>query len=215
MSIGKRWIEMSLKYAFAGLVSLALVLWGLDGEHFVAAQSQSAEPTASPATACAEAAQGNRNIRAAEQAYGQLPEFPRENTYRLASSGEFQDCNTLLYRVIYYHTRTKRRAPGLRFDWKLTLADYLDAHEQMVPDRYPTASRLDGNPLERDRALISQLNRQQRETLVSTLVVLFEGQLPTPVPSTPDAIPADIEPILEPQPEVPATPQPGDSRLLL
>ncbi|NEO84222.1 MAG: hypothetical protein F6J87_08210 [Spirulina sp. SIO3F2] len=213
MDMWGKWAKASLKYGLAGVVSLALVLWGLDGEHFVAAQSQSTEPTNAPTAACAQAAQGNRNIRAAEQAYGQLSDFPRENTYRLADSNKVQDCNTLLYRLIYYHTRTKRRSPSLRFDWKLTLGDYLGAHETIIPDRYPTATSLDENPLERDRSILDQLNRQQRNVLVNTLVVIFEGQIPS---SAPDEKPVEVTPVPEPlQPETPATPQPGDSRLLL
>ncbi|MGB0561647.1 MAG: hypothetical protein ACPGVO_07555 [Spirulinaceae cyanobacterium] len=190
--------KYGLKYVLIGAIACSLVLWGLDGEHFATAQ-------------------GNRNLEAAEQAYAQLPEvlaeLPRANDYRSASSGEVQDHNTLLYRLIYYHTRTKRRAPFYRFDWKLTLADYLEANELMPPDRYPTATVLDENPLERDRAILDGLNLQQRSALVDLLVVLFEGKIPPP----PEAAPPEpvAEPDATPEPARPVTPQPGDAELLL
>ncbi|MEM8638340.1 MAG: hypothetical protein AAGG51_05985 [Cyanobacteria bacterium P01_G01_bin.54] len=192
-----RLLKTSLKYLLIGAIALCLALWGLDGEHFVTAQ-------------------GNRNLEAAERAYAQLPavlaQLPRANTYRLASSDAVQEHNTLLYRLIYYHTRVTRRAPFYRFDWKLTLADYLEAHETILPDRYPTATILTENPLESDRAILEGLNLQQRSALVDLLVVVFEGKIPPPPTAAPEPT---TEPETAPEPTGPVTPQPGDAELLL
>lgn len=182
-----------VRYLLVGAIAMLLAFWGIDGPHFAAAQT-------------------NRIARAAAQVYAQMPDLPREDQYVLASSGKVQAHNTLLYRLISYHTRTKRRAPLYRFDWKLTLADYLGAYEVMVNDRYPTASVLTENPIDRDRELIQQLNRKEREILVNTLVVAFGGELPSaPPPPKPEVQPEPPKPA----PAPPALPQPGDSRLLL
>jgi len=108
-----------------------------------------------------------------QQVYQQLPDFPRENKYINKENGKVAENNTLASRLLRYHVYVKERAPNYRFDWKLTLADYLGANEVMYVTTYPGNDTLRQNPLEGDRAAISRLNISQRNALVQVLVNIF------------------------------------------
>ncbi|MBI1241294.1 hypothetical protein [Umezakia ovalisporum] len=108
-----------------------------------------------------------------KQVYQKLPDLPKENHYISKETGQIAENNTLASRLITYHIYKKGRAPNYRFDWKLTLADYLNANEIMYDHSYPGHDTLRQNPLEGDRAVISKLNRQQRNTLVQILTDIF------------------------------------------
>ncbi|TVP64380.1 MAG: hypothetical protein EA343_05535 [Nodularia sp. (in: Bacteria)] len=129
-----------------------------------------------------------------QQVYQQLPDLPKENQYIHKNTGQVAEENTLASRLITYHIYRKGRAPNYRLDWKLTLADYLDANEIMYHHSYPGNDTLRQNPLEGDRAVITSLNRHQRNALVQVLADIFtptpqNTQTPTPettaTPSTP------------------------------
>lgn len=113
-----------------------------------------------------------------QQVYQQLPDLPRENKYISKETGKVAENNTLVSRLIRYHMYVKGRAPVYRLDWKLTLADYLDANEVMYDTVYPGRDSLRQNPFDGDRAAIKKLNRRQRDALVQALVNVF-----TPSPS--------------------------------
>lgn len=141
--------------------------------------------------------------------YQQLPDLPQENNYVSKASGKVDPENTLVSRLIRYHVFVKGRPPNYRFDWKLTLADYLGATpDYLIEQVYPGGDSLRENPMERDRAAIQQLNRAQRDALVQALVNAFNGNASsslTPASSKPERSSA---PVLPP-------PQPGDARLLM
>ncbi|MDB9306772.1 hypothetical protein PN488_20785 [Nodularia spumigena CS-591/12] len=129
-----------------------------------------------------------------QRVYQQLPDFPKENQYNSKNTGEVAENNTLASRLITYHIYRKGRAPNYRLDWKLTLADYLEANEMIYDQSYPGNDTLQQNPLAGDRAAISRLNRHQRNALVQVLADIFNPnpentQTPkretTPTPSTP------------------------------
>lgn len=147
-----------------------------------------------------------------QQVYQQLPNLPRENQYVSKETGKVDANNTLVSRLIRYHMNVKGRAPNYRLDWKLTLADYLDANELMSEQTYPGYETLRQNPYTRDRAVIERLNRKQRDALVQSLVSVFNRDAaaatttPTPQPTaSPTPSPA--------QPQF-IQPQPGDAQLL-
>lgn len=119
--------------------------------------------------------------------YQQLPDFPKENQYISKESGKAAENNTLASRIIRYHIYIKGRSPVYRLDWKLTLADYLGANEIMYDTTYPGNESLQKNPLEGDRAVISRLNRRQRDALVQVLTDIFNPKpqnTSTPNPTT-------------------------------
>jgi hypothetical protein len=147
---------------------------------------------------------------AAAQIYQMLPDLPRENSYALRETGKVDPENTLASRLIRYHIYVKGRPASYRLDWKLTLADYLDANELMDKVLYPGREVLQENPMERDKAAIGQLNRAQRDALVGALVRIFnpnsaQSKEPAPAP----------EPANSPS-TAPRLPQPqqGDAQLL-
>jgi len=105
--------------------------------------------------------------------YQQLPDLPKENQYVSKESGKFAESNTLANRLIRYHVYVKERSPIYRFDWKLTMADYLGANEIMYDTTYPGNDTLRQNPIEGDRKAIASLSRHQRDALVQTLVNIF------------------------------------------
>lgn len=155
-----------------------------------------------------------------QQVYQMLPDLPLENQYISRETGKLATDNTLVSRLIRYHIYVKGRPPIFRLDWKLTLADYLGAHDLMSESAYPGNDTLRKNPIEGDRAVISRLNRAQRDALINTLVSIFnpnaaaESQ-PKPTPtSTPASAPQS--PATTPNPRgLPPQPQPGDARLLM
>ncbi len=110
-----------------------------------------------------------------QQVYQKLPDFPKENKYISKETGKVAENNTLVGRLIQYHIYVKERSPSYRLDWKLTLADYLNANETMYDITYPGNDTLRENPIEGDRAAISKLTRSQRNTLVQALTNIFNS----------------------------------------
>jgi len=108
-----------------------------------------------------------------QKVYEQIPDFPKENQYLSKETGKIAENNTLASRLIRYHIYTKGRSPIYRLDWKLTLADYLDANEPIYADSYPGNDSLKQNPLDGDRIVIKKLNRVQRNNLIQVLVNIF------------------------------------------
>ncbi|MDP5337449.1 MAG: hypothetical protein NWQ28_02590 [Nodularia sp. (in: cyanobacteria)] len=140
-----------------------------------------------------------------QQVYQQIPDLPKENQYKSKNTGQIAAENTLASRLITYHIYRKGRAPNYRLDWKLTLADYLDANETMYHESYPGNDTLRQNPLEGDRTAISRLNRQQRNALVQVLADIFNPKpenTQTPTSET------------TPTPNKPQLPQTGGAELL-
>jgi len=146
------------------------------------------------------------------QVYEQLPDFPKENQYVTNETGEVNLESTLVSRLIRYHLYEKRRLPNYRFDWKLTLADYLGANEYINESDYPGSSTLTENPMAGDRAAIEKLTRQQREELIEVLVSIYNPNRPDPQMSTPNPQPSP--PSTPTRPSKPRLPQPGDADLL-
>ena len=148
--------------------------------------------------------------------YEQLPDLPKENEYVSVETGEVASEDTLVGRLIRYHMYVKGRSPLYRFDWKLTLADYLGVNEVMSQVQYPGAGALRENPIEGDRQAIQNLNRVQREALVNILVSIVNpnssnssSSSGTPTQQTsPQQQPSSNSPAL------PDLPQPGDAQLL-
>lgn len=149
------------------------------------------------------------------QVYASLPDLPRENQYVSKETGKVNPDDTLVSRLIRYHIYVKQRPPNYRFDWKLTLSDYLGANEYLVESQYPGANTLRTNPMENDAKAIQKLNRSQRDALVNVLSSTFnsnriEKPAAAPAPSaTPAAPPATPSPSASP-----SLPKPGDARLL-
>jgi hypothetical protein len=160
-------------------------------------------------------AQPFRSQDAWRQVYERLPNLPLENQYVSKETGAVASENTLVSRLIRYHIYVKSRPPNFRFDWKLTLADYLGAHEYLVESAYPGATTLRENPMESDRAVIEKLTRAERDALIDALVSVF-------TPNTTNETPASA-PTTSPKPPAtttnpattPSLPQPGDARLLM
>ncbi|MEM7553602.1 MAG: hypothetical protein AAF378_05800 [Cyanobacteria bacterium P01_A01_bin.84] len=123
-------------------------------------------------------AQSRADFGAWRQLYQQLPNFPKENNYTSKNTGKITKNHTLARRMLEYHIYYKGRAPNYRLDWKLTLADYLGANEVMYNNSYPGSNTLKKNPLEGDRAVISKLNRNQRNALVQAFVNIFTTNTP-------------------------------------
>ncbi len=146
--------------------------------------------------------------------YTQMPDFPTENQYLNRQTGMVDTEDNLVGRLIRYHVVTKNRAPMLRFDWRMTLADYLDANEPMIEDRYPGTNTLQPEPMRSDRAAISRLTPVQRTTLINLLVAAFTpvaiepAQIIFPTPTPP------VAPIPTPTPSGLQLPQPGDAQFL-
>jgi hypothetical protein len=121
--------------------------------------------------------------------------------------------STLASRLIRYHIFVKSRPPNYRLDWKLTLADYLGAHEYLVESQYPGGNTLRQNPMEGDRAAIEKLSRAQRDALIDVLVSIFN---PNPSGTSAPAPSASPPPPKPPNPRAtPSLPKPGDAQLLL
>ena len=141
--------------------------------------------------------------------YEKLPDLPIENNYISKETGKVDSNNTLVGRLIRYHVFVKGRPPNYRFDWKLSLADYLGATpDYLVESVYPGNDVLRSNPMERDRTVIQSLNRTQRDALVQALVDVFSGDsAPARVPAAGETKDRSNSPTI-PQP------QPGDAKLL-
>jgi len=107
--------------------------------------------------------------------YERLPNIPKENQYISRETRKVAIDDTLIRRLIHYHVYIKQRSPAYRFDWKLTLADYLNANEPIYVATYPGNGSLRQNPLPGDRAAITKLTRQERNQLVQVLVDIFRS----------------------------------------
>lgn len=171
-------------------------------------------------------AQRSRNSRDVwREVYERMPELPRENQYVDAETGERDEENTLISRLIRYHIFVKSRPRPFRLDWKLTLADYLGVYERMVQDTYPGASVLTENPLAGDQAAIAALSRQERDRLVHVLTSLFNPNYLSLLQeqANRELAQGEEETVDEPslegeerrQRRVPRLPQSGDVELLL
>lgn len=158
---------------------------------------------------------------AAARVYDRLPNLPLENQYVNKETGKLDEKNTLVSRLMRYHISVKLRPAIYRLDWKLTLADYLGANENLweVESQYPGASNLQQNPMESDRKAIENLTRAQREALVDTLVSIFNPNATTTPVATPSSSPAPSNsrssPTAPNTSTTPSLPQPGDANLLL
>ena len=158
-----------------------------------------------------------------QQVYERLPDLPREDQYVSKETGKVNPNSTLVNRLIRYHVYVKSRPPNYRFDWKLTMADYLGANEYLVESAYPGSTALQQNPMEGDRAVIQKLTRRQREALIDALVSVFSiGNSATPAPepsaSPPPSPPSNPTTTLSTPPNsgaTPSLPKPGDAQLLL
>lgn len=145
------------------------------------------------------------------QVYERLPELPMENQYVSKETGKVDAEDTLASRLMQYHIYVKRRPPFYRFDWKLTLADYLGANELMVETQYPSSNDLQNNPMASDRAAIQKLSRAQRDALVNVLVSIYtRGRTEAPTPTASPPPPTNLNPRA-----TPVIPKPGDAQLLL
>jgi hypothetical protein len=148
------------------------------------------------------------------QVYEQLPDLPKENQYVSKTTGNVDPDNTLIARLIRYHVFVKGRPPNFRLDWKLTIADYLDANELMVEGVYPGADTLRQNPIESDRAAIQRLTRNQRNALIQVIVNIFNpNSEPPATPVSPTTLPPTPTPTPV-RPSTPSLPQPGDAQRL-
>lgn len=119
-------------------------------------------------------AQSSERRAIASSVYTQLTDFPLENHYVHTETGKVDPTNTLIYRLLQYHTNVQSRPVLSRFDWKLTLADYLGVNEWMDEERYPDRF-LQSNPFHRDVEVVQTLNRQQRDTLIQELLSTIES----------------------------------------
>jgi hypothetical protein len=109
----------------------------------------------------------------AAQVYEQHPELPLENQYVRSRNGKVATDVTLVSRLIEYHTLVKGRSPKFRFDWKMTLADYMGLNDYLTEGEYPGHAYLKSNPMERDITVVQSFNRQQRSDLVQALADLY------------------------------------------
>ena len=150
---------------------------------------------------------------AAAIVYQQLPYLPKENEYRRKETGEIDPEHTLISRFIRYNQDLKKRTNRYRFDWKLTLADYLGANETIDPETYPGSVTLTTNPFATDVKAIQALNRRQRQELVDLLAFIYKPQVTekpakTKISPTPQATPKD-------ESGKPSLAKPGDAQLLM
>jgi hypothetical protein len=138
--------------------------------------------------------------------YQRLPELPLENQYVNKDTRRAEPENTLIGRLIRYHVFVKGRSAWLRFDWKLTLADYLGVNEPIEEATYPSGGTLRSNPYAGDIAAIRRLTRAQRESLGQTLVEAFAPQVARPAPPSSIATP---QPSSSPTSPPPTSPEPA------
>jgi hypothetical protein len=143
----------------------------------------------------------------AQQIYQEMPELPKENNYTRQDTGAIEPNNTLISRLIRYHQDTKKRFSLIRFDWQLTLGDYLGVNEKIIEERYPGSATLTVNPMSADIKGINSLNRRQREQLVTILVKIYNPTIAPTTKPTPSPSPS-------PSPRRPSLSKPGDADLL-
>lgn len=136
-----------------------------------------------------------------QQVYQQLPDLPQENKYISKDTGKNAENNTLMSRLISYHIYVKGRSPIYRLDWKLTLADYLNANEIMYETAYPGSDTLRENPLDGDRTAIARFSRNQRNSLVQVLVNIFNPNSQNQLTPNPITTPSPDTSTTPPQPQ--------------
>jgi hypothetical protein len=146
--------------------------------------------------------------------YQRLPYLPKENQYIRLETQAVDAQFSLVNRIIRFHTDVKKRSPGSRLDWKLTLADYLGINEPMQAEQYPGNSTMAANPMEGDREAIRRLNRRQRAELVDLLASLYTPPPETAGTGSPSQ-PQPPKPAPAATPAKPALSKPGDAQLLL
>ncbi len=112
----------------------------------------------------------------ADRAYQSLSFVSKENNYVNNNTGRVDESNTLIQRFIKYHLYVKSRSVLSRFDWKLTLADYLGYNEPLLESRYPGYKYLKQNPIASDRRVINSLTVEQRALLVETLFNIYNPE---------------------------------------
>lgn len=206
-------LKRVVSFGAIALLTVALILLGANipqPSDLYAARTDKAVSLFHPSAAIAQV----RLREVPQDVYLRLPNLPKENHYVSAVSGEPLPENTLVSRMIQYHAYKKGRPPSLRFDWKLTIADYLEANEYINPVNYPGQGTLTEHPLVGDRAAIKGLTRAERSQLVEVLVSLFNpnrsrnstssGTANTSSPST-SSSPTNF----------PDAPKPGDAQLLV
>lgn len=143
----------------------------------------------------------------AQQIYQAMPDLPKENNYIRRETGAIDPNNTLISRFLRYHQDTKKRFTLIRFDWQLTLGDYLGVNEKISEENYPGQATLTVNPMAADIKAMNSLNRRQRQQLVTLLVEIYNPAIlpqETPNPS----------PSPSPSPSRPSLSKPGDADLL-
>lgn len=150
---------------------------------------------------------------AAAIVYEKLPYLPKENQYRRKETGEIDPEHTLMSRFIRYNQDLKKRTNRYRFDWKLTLADYLGVNETIEPETYPGSLTLTTNPFETDVKAIQALNRRQRQELVDLLAFIYKPQV-TEKPAKSNKSPKS-QPTPTSDPSKPSLGKPGDAQLLM
>lgn len=202
---------MGRKFAPIRRVLFGLLALGVAVAIIVGSQEQPISLTPPIATA-----QAVRFQDAAEQFYQRLPDFPLENQYISKQTKKPATENTLARRLILYHTYVKGRSPIYRFDWKITLADYLGLNDYLVESVYPGADQLRTNPMKSDRAILSRLSRSQRNALVQALVDIYTGnRTPQVLSPDPSSNPATSTSGARPQTPLVPLPKPGDAQLLM
>ncbi len=216
----RRWWGLSF-VAISCLVALSIVLGSSLPEPL--GEGRIAALTADwlkPAPAIAQRALRVGDVQA--QVYLRLPNLPKENQYVSAITGESLTKSTLVDRMVRYHIYTKGRPANFRFDWKLTIADYLNANEYIWPQTYPGGDNFTENPVASDRAAIASLNRSERNALVQALVDIFNAKFGTSS-ETRTENPASAAPSSNRQTDSPTSgsgsfsnsPQPGDAQRLI
>ena len=143
----------------------------------------------------------------AQQIYQAMPDLPKENNYTRRDTGAIDPNNTLISRFLRYHQDTKKRFTLIRFDWQLTLGDYLGVNEKISEENYPGQATLTVNPMAADIKAINSLNRRQRQQLVTLLVEIYNPAILPQETPTPNPSPS-------PSPPRPSLSKPGDADLL-
>jgi hypothetical protein len=143
----------------------------------------------------------------AQQIYQAMPDLPKENNYIRRETGVIDPNNTLISRFLRYHQDTKKRFTLIRFDWQLTLGDYLGVNEKINEENYPGQATLTVNPMAADIKAMNTLNRRQRQQLVTLLVEIYNPAILPQETPTPNPSPS-------PSPPRPSLSKPGDADLL-
>ncbi len=115
-------------------------------------------------------AQVVRTAEIGQKIHTEFPEIPIENQYFSRKLNKIDPTNTLVGRMLRYHAYVKGRPVQVRLDWKLTIADYLDANDVMDLATYPSQDVLTVNPMEGDRAAMNKLSRETRNRLIDRLM---------------------------------------------